>query len=171
MTTTDNQGTTKASEGDVVDIAQLEAEGDHAADYIEGLLDIADVDGDINIEVRNQRAYVSVTGGDASLDPLANPDTVTALQELTRLAVQTQTGNHSRLILDIAGSRAAREQELHQLVDHAIVAITAGQHEVELEPMSSYERKLVHDFVAERGYFSESHGEGKDRRLLIRATQ
>lgn len=171
MTTNETSGANATDSAEAVDIAELEAEGDLAADYIEGLLDIADVDGDINIEVRNQRAYISVTGGDTSLDALAHPETVNALQELTRLAVQTQSGNHSRLILDIAGSRAAREQELQQLVDHAIVAITAGQTEVELEPMSSYERKLVHDVVAERGYFSESRGEGKDRRLLIRAAQ
>lgn len=171
MTTTDENSVDPAEASASPSLEHLEAEGDFAADYIEGLLDIADVDGDINIEVRNQRAYVAVTGGDTSLDTLSHPETVTALQELTRLAVQTQTGEYSRLILDIAGSRQAREQELQQLVEHAIVALTAGQTQVELEPMSSYERKLVHDFVAERGYFSESRGEGKDRRLVIRLAQ
>lgn len=171
MSSTEHSPTERTGSTEPLTLEQLEAEGDLAADYIEGLLDIADVDGDLNIEVRNQRAYIAVTGGESSLDALSHPDTVTALQELTRLAVQTQTGAYSRLILDIAGSREAREQELHQLVEHAIVALTAGQAEVELEPMSSYERKLVHDFVAERGYFSESRGEGKDRRLVIRSAQ
>lgn len=149
------------------DLSKLEAEGDLAADYIEGLLDIADLDGDINIDVRNGRAYVSVDSGDSRLDQLAAPETVAALQELTRIAVQTRSGEHSGLILDIAGSRDLRAQELQQVVDAAIVALIAGQAEVRLEPMSSYERKLVHDMVSERGYRSESHGEGRDRRLVI----
>lgn len=150
------------------DLAQLEREGDFAADYIEALLDIADMDGDIDIDVRNGRAYVSVAGGDSRLDQLSHPDTVNALQELARLAAQAKSGHYSRLILDIAGSREARSEELKQLVDNAIVAIIAGRIEIELEPMSSYERKLVHDLVAERGYLSESRGEGRDRRLIIR---
>ena len=95
------------------------------------------------------------------------PDTVQALQELTRLAVQSETGRFSRLILDIGGSREARATELRGLVDAAIAQLAAGRSEVELEPMSSYERKLVHDIVAERGHHSESRGEGRDRRLVI----
>ncbi|QIM15564.1 DNA-binding protein [Leucobacter insecticola] len=150
-------------------LADLEADGDLAADYIEGLLDIADLDGDIDIDVANGRAYVSVTGGDEELDRLAGGDTVQALQDLTRLAVQAKTGRFSRLIIDIGGSRSARENELKRMVDAAIAQIAAGREQVELEPMSSYERKLVHDDVAERGYFSESRGEGRDRRLVIRS--
>lgn len=146
---------------------ELEAEGDLAADYIEGLLDLADLDGDLDISVGSGRAYISVTGGGEDLDRLSMPDTVQALQELTRLAVQSETGRFSRLILDIGGSRDARAAELQGLVDSAIAQIAAGREEVELEPMSSYERKLVHDIVAERGYHSESHGEGRDRRLIV----
>ncbi|RZT66972.1 spoIIIJ-associated protein [Leucobacter luti] len=149
-------------------LADLEADGDLAADYVEGLLDIADLDGDIDIDVANGRAYVSVTGGDAELDRLAAPDTVQALQDLTRLAVQAKTGRFSRLIIDVGGSRDARAVELKRMVDAAVAQIAAGRAEVELEPMSSYERKLVHDDVAERGHFSESRGEGRDRRLVIR---
>lgn len=152
-------------------LQELESEGDFAADYIEGLLDIADLDGDIDIDVRNGRAYLSVTGGEGDLEQLANPETVNALQELTRLAAQGKSGNFSRLILDIGGSREARSQELRQLVDNAVVAIAAGQTEVELEPMSSYERKLVHDYVAEREHFSESRGEGRGRRLVVRRAE
>jgi len=148
-------------------LEELEADGDLAADYIEGLLDIADFDGDIDIDVANGRAYVSVTGGGEELDRLAAPEAVQALQDLTRLAVQAKTGRFSRLIVDIGGSRDARAIELKGMVDAAIAQIAAGRDLVELEPMSSYERKLVHDEVAERGYFSESRGEGRDRRLVI----
>ncbi|MBL3680458.1 R3H domain-containing nucleic acid-binding protein [Leucobacter chromiireducens] len=157
---------TPATESDL-SLAELEADGDLAADYVEGLLDIADLDGDIDIDVANGRAYVSVTGGGEELDRLAAPDTVQALQDLTRLAVQAKTGRFSRLIIDVGGSRDARATELKGLVDAAVAQIAAGRAEVELEPMSSYERKLVHDEVAERGYRSESRGEGRDRRLVI----
>lgn len=152
-------------------LAELEADGDLAADYIEGLLDIADLDGDIDIDVANGRAYVSVTGGDENLDRLAGSSAVQALQDLTRLAVQAKTGRFSRLIVDVGGSRSARELELKKMVDAAIAQIAAGREQVALEPMSSYERKLVHDEVAERGYFSESKGEGRDRRLVIKRAE
>ena len=147
----------------------LEAEGDLAADYIEGLLDLADLDGDLDISVTSGRAYLSVNGGGEDLDRLAMPQTVQALQDLTRIVVQNQTGRFSRLILDIGGSRDARSNELRSLVDAAIAQIAAGRTEVELEPMSSYERKLVHDIVADLGYYSQSRGEGRDRRLVISA--
>ena len=149
-------------------VAQLEEEGDIAADYIEELLDICDLDGDIDIDARNGRAYVSVNAGDgANLNLLSRPDTVSALQELTRLAVQTKTGVFSRLILDIGGSRDIRRNELAGLVTRAVEHIEAGAAEAALPPMSSYERKLVHDLVAERGLHSESRGEGAERHTVI----
>lgn len=149
-------------------IAQLEAEGDAAADYIEELLDIADLDGDIDIEVRAGRAYVSVTAENADdLRVLAKPDTVNALQELTRLAVQARTGEFSRMILDVGGSREAREAEIAKLVDRAIERLEEGATAAALPPMSSYERKLIHDIVSERGYHSESEGEGRDRHTVV----
>jgi len=151
-------------------IESLEEEGEVAADYIEELLDIVDLDGDLEIEARAGRAYVSVTADDTdSLRLLASPETVGALQELTRIAVQTKTGAFSRLILDVAGSRDARAQELTQLVDRAIERIEGGASSSALPPMSSYERKLVHDIVAERGYGSESEGEGRDRHTVVTA--
>ncbi|SEH62748.1 MULTISPECIES: R3H domain-containing nucleic acid-binding protein [unclassified Leifsonia] len=150
--------------------ADLDREGDIAADYIEELLDIADIDGDIDIDTRNGRAYISVNAeNDSNLAVLSQADTVAALQELTRLAVQNKTGGYSRLILDIAGSREARQAELARLVDRAIERLTEGAAEAELPPMSSYERKLVHDLVSERGYVSTSHGEGRDRHTVISA--
>ena len=151
---------------------QLEEEGDIAADYIEELLDITDLDGDIDIDARDGRAYVSVNTAEGSnLRILSRPDTVTALQELTRLAVQTKTGSFSRLILDVGGSREARASELEKLVDHAIEKIDGGAQSASLPPMSSYERKLVHDVVAARGFASASEGEGRDRHTVVaRAT-
>ena len=128
--------------------AQLEEEGDIAADYIEELLDIADLDGDIEIDARAGRSYISVTSSeDTNLRLLSKPETVTALQELTRIAVQNKTGVFSRLILDIGGSREARAAELAKLVDAAVARIEAGSDSAALPPMSSYERKLVHDVV------------------------
>ena len=164
----DTDHTPRELTSEQLSLEELEADGDLAADYIEALLDIADLDGDIDIDVANGRAYVSVTGGGEKLDRLANPQAVQALQELSRLAVQVKTGRFSRLIVDIGASRIARSDELKRMVGTAIGQIAAGLSEVELEPMSSYERKLVHDDVAERGYFSESRGEGRDRRLVIR---
>ena len=160
---------TESSAADAAPSAsQLEDEGDVAADYIEELLDIADLDGDIEIEVRGGRAYVAVTATDeGSLRLLSKPDTVSALQELTRIAVQTKTGGFSRLILDIGGSRDARAGELEALVAKAIERIDAGSPSAALPPMSSYERKLVHDLVAERGFSSESEGEDRDRHTVI----
>jgi len=149
---------------------QLEQEGDVAADYIEEFLDICDLDGDIDIEARNGRAYISVNASDAdNLRVLSKPETVNALQELTRLAVQNKTGSFSRLILDVGGSRDAREAELAALVTRAVERIEGGATEAALPAMSSYERKLVHDLVAARGYQSASHGEGRDRHTVITA--
>jgi len=150
-------------------VEELEQEGDVAADFLEGLLDIADIDGDLDLDVRAGRAYVSVeapAGGSVAL--IAAPDTVQALQELTRIAVQNRTGRFSRLILDIGGSRDARQHQLEALVDRAIARIDEGASQASLPAMSSYERKVVHDIVAERGFVSESYGEGADRHTVIR---
>lgn len=151
-------------------VSELEREGDAAADFLEGLLDIADIGGDLDLDVRNGRAYVSVQseGDDRSLLRLAEPDTVAALQELTRLAVQNRTGRFSRLILDIGGSRDARRRELEALVERAIERLDEGASQASLPSMSSYERKLVHDIAAEHGLVSESYGEGPQRHTVLR---
>jgi spoIIIJ-associated protein len=164
-----------ATEGDSAEgseqrsAGQIEEEGDIAADYIEELLDIADLDGDIDIDTRGGRAYISVSAGEGTtnLRILSKPDTVNALQELTRIAVQTKTGAFSRLILDVGGSRDARATELGVLVDKAVARLEDGAEAASLPAMSSYERKLVHDIVSERGYVSESEGEGRDRHTVI----
>jgi spoIIIJ-associated protein len=150
-------------------VEELEQEGDIAADYLEGILDIADIDGDLALDVRAGRAYVSVENEDAeALSLLSHPDTVQALQELTRIAVQTKTGRFSRLILDVGGSRDARQQQLVKLVERAMVRLDEGASQASLPAMSSYERKLVHDIAAERGLVSESYGEGADRHTVLR---
>jgi spoIIIJ-associated protein len=152
-----------------VDAAADSDEGDLAADYLEELLDRADLDGDIDIVVRGGRVYLSIEADEPdSLRTLSKPDTVSALQELTRLAVHVRTGEFSRLILDIAGSRDARAEELQRLVDRAVERIDGGAASAALPPMSSYERKLVHDLVGERGFTSESEGEGAERHTVIR---
>ncbi len=141
---------------------------DIAADYIEGLLDIADLDGDIEITQSNGRDYLSIVAtNEGDLATLAKSDAVSALQELARLAVHTKTGDFSRLILDVAGSRDARSKELERLVDRAVERIEGGAQSAALPPMSSYERKLVHDFVSERGLASHSEGEGAERHTVI----
>ncbi len=158
------------SEKSAPTLAELENEGDVAADYIEELLDICDLDGDLDIDARNGRAYVSVAASEeGNVRVLSRPDTVSALQELTRLAVQNKTGRFSRLILDVGGSRETREQELAKLVDAAAARLEGGAASAALPPMSSYERKLVHDIVSERGLVSHSDGEGKDRHTVITA--
>ena len=158
----DDAGSTVSDDGTDLD------EGDIAADYIEELLDILDLDGDIDIETRGGRSYISVdSAGENDLHLLSKPDTVTALQELTRIAVQTRTGEFSRLILDVGGSRATREHELTALVDRAVVKLEEGATAAALPPMSSYERKLVHDIVSARGFQSESEGEGRDRHTVV----
>ena len=150
------------------DLSVLEQEGEVAADYIEELLDVCDLDGDLVIVARNGRAYVTVTSTQASdLAALSSPDVVAALQELTRIAVANQTGEFSRLILDIGGSREERAKDLAALVDAAIARLEGGAASAALPHMSSYERKLVHDLVSERGYVSASQGEGRDRHTVI----
>lgn len=161
--------TSDTSSTETVTDEQLEQEGDVAADFLEGLLDIADIGGDLAMDVRNGRAYVSIeSDGDDSLKLLAEPETVSALQELTRLAVQNRTDRFSRLILDVSGSRDARRRELESLVERANERLDDGASQASLPAMSSYERKLIHDIAAERGLVSESYGEGPQRHTVLR---
>ena len=166
-------GTDEAA-GASTDVGDLAADaasidvGDIAADYVEGLLDICDLDGDIEIEEAGGRTTLVVTAEPGTrLDLLSGPETVTALQELTRLAVQARTGDFARLTLDIGGSRDTRTRELRELVDGAAQRLAAGEERVDLPAMSSYERKLVHDLAAERGLTSASEGEGPARHTVL----
>jgi spoIIIJ-associated protein len=148
-------------------VPDLEKESEIAADYLEDLLDIADLDGDIDMDVERDRALVSVVGGD--LDDLVGRDGVVleALQELVRLAVLTQTGQRSRLMLDIGGYRAGRRAVLSELGRTTAETVRATGEPVRLEPMSPFERKIVHDAVAAAGLTSESEGEEPQRRVVV----
>jgi spoIIIJ-associated protein len=147
----------------------LEREGDIAADYLEVLLDIADLDGDIDIDVEGDRAAVSVVG--PGLDRLVGPGgaTLDALQELTRLAVHRETGVRSRLMLDVGGHRARRREELSAMGAAAAARVAASGEAERLAPMTPFERKIVHDAVATvDGVETESEGEEPERLVVIR---
>jgi spoIIIJ-associated protein len=167
----DDSTSDEAAEGgsSIKSIKALEEEGEIAADYLEELLDIFDLDGDIDIDVRGGRAYLEVTAGsNSNLRVISEPETVEALQELTRLAVQAKTNAFSRLILDVGGSRQARVNELTKVAQRAIDKVTASGERFALKPMSSYERKIIHDLVSEAGLVSESEGEGRDRHIVVK---
>jgi spoIIIJ-associated protein len=148
-------------------VSQLEAEGDIAADYLEELLDIADLDGDIDMDVEGDRAAVSIVG--AKLDVLVGDDggVLDALQELTRLAVYRETGERSRLMLDVGGYRADLRKNLVILAQEAIDDVRSTGEAVKLAPMTPFERKVVHDAVGDAGLKSESEGVEPSRCVVI----
>lgn len=151
-------------------IKQLEEEGEIAADYLEELLDIADVDGDIEIDVDNGRASVEVIADDpSSLSRLVGDqgEVLDAIQELTRLAVQTETGERSRLMLDIGGFRAKRKAQLQAVTEEAIARVRATGEPQRLDDMNPFERKVCHDVVAAAGLVSESEGQEPHRHVVI----
>jgi spoIIIJ-associated protein len=146
----------------------LVREGDIAADYLERLLDIVDYDGDIDLDVENERAVVAIVGGDLQALVGGRGETLDALQELTRLAVQQQTGVRSRLMLDVSGHRQARRTELHKLAGETAQRVLESGEPARLTPMNPFERKVVHDAVAEvDGVRSESEGEEPHRRVVV----
>ncbi|MEU7691035.1 single-stranded DNA-binding protein [Microbispora hainanensis] len=148
------------------DIEALEQEGEIAADYLEGLLDIADLDGDIDMDVEGDRAVVSIVGvkGDELVGP--GGEVLEALQELTRLAVHRQTGERSRLMLDVGGYRERRRAELTKVGTAAAEDVKRTGEPKALKPMTPFERKIVHDAVAAAGLRSESEGE-EPRRFVV----
>lgn len=148
-------------------VAQLEREGDIAADYLEELLDIADLDGDLDMDVDGDRAAVSIVGGDLQQLVGAQGEVLEALQELTRLAVYRETGERSRLMLDISGFRAARRAELVTIAERSIVTVRESGAPLALDPMTPFERKVVHDVVAAAGLTSESEGVEPRRHVVV----
>ena len=167
-----------AENGDVdvdVDLAEpadsgalLVQEGDIAADYLERLLDIIDYDGDIDLDVENDRAVVAIVGD--GLQALVGPQgqTLDALQELTRLAVQQRTGIRSRLMLDVSGHRQARREALSALARRTADEVVSTDASVRMDPMNPFERKIVHDAIAGiDGVYSESEGEEPNRRVVV----
>jgi spoIIIJ-associated protein len=149
------------------DVADLELEGEIAADYVEGLLDVADLDGDIDMDVEGDRALVSVVG--ATLDELVGPrgEVLEALQELTRLAVHRQTGVRTRIMLDVGGYRLRRRAELAEAGREAAEEVRETGVPKKMWAMNRFERKVVHDAIAAAGLRSESEGEEPDRRVVV----
>lgn len=151
---------------------RLEEEGEIAADYLEEFLDIADLDGDIEIDVEHGRAAVAILseGAPGRLQRLVGPDgeVLDALQELTRLAVQERTGERSRLMLDVAGFRSEQKRELEAIAEEAIADVRRTGEAVALDAMNPYQRKIVHDAVAAAGLVSDSEGVEPARRVVVR---
>lgn len=158
----DDEGTSRPSR-----MKRLEQEGEIAADYLEELLEIADLDGDLDMDVEGDRATVSIVG--ANLPQLVGEkgEVLEALQELTRLAVYRETGERSRLMLDVSGHRAARRAALEEQAATIIAEVKASGEPVSLEPMSPFERKVVHDAVAAAGLKSESDGVEPRRHVVV----
>lgn len=163
----DGQEGTDAAGTGMPDVAALESEGEIAADYIEGLLDVADLDGDIDMDVEGDRAMVSVVG--ATLKELVGPrgEVLEALQELTRLAVHRRTGARTRIMLDVGGYRQRRREELSAAGRDAADEVKRTGMPKKLAAMNPFERKIVHDAVAAVGLRSESEGEEPDRRVVV----
>ncbi|MGW2084049.1 Jag family protein [Streptomyces sp. NPDC001880] len=164
------EGTTSTAAEGSDTLTRLEQEGEIAADYLEGLLDIADLDGDIDMDVEADRAAVSIISDSArDLQKLVGRDgeVLEALQELTRLAVHRETGDRSRLMLDIAGFRAKKRAELAELGAKAANEVKSTGEPVKLAPMTPFERKVVHDAVAAAGLRSESEGEEPERFVVV----
>jgi len=151
----------------LTDVADLELEGEVAADYIEGLLDVADLDGDIDMDVEGDRALVSVVG--ATLDELVGSkgEVLEALQELTRLAVHRHTGMRTRIMIDVGGYRQRKRAELAETGRDAADEVKRTGVPKKLWAMNPFERKIVHDAVAAAGLRSESEGEEPDRRVVV----
>ena len=150
---------------------QLEREGEVAADFLETLLDIADLDGDLDVDVDGDRAVVAIIDSDEGRVPrrLVGDDgrVLEAMQELTRLAVQAETGERSRLMLDIAGFRADRRKALVEKAAQVVDEVRRTGERQALEPMSAFERKVVHDAVAAAGLVSESDGVEPNRHVVV----
>ena len=163
----DEAGSADGEAAERVTPADLEQESEIAADYIEGLLDVADLDGDIDMDVEGDRPVVSVVG--ATLSELVGPrgEVLEALQELTRLAVHRQTGTRSRIMLDVGGYRARRRQELAELGRQVAEEVGRTGVPQRLDAMTPFERKVVHDAVAAVGLRSESEGEEPSRRVVV----
>lgn len=148
-------------------VEQLESEGDIAADYLEELLEIADLDGDIDMDVEGDRATVSIVGADLPQLIGDRGEVLEALQELTRLAVYRETGERSRLMLDVSGHRAGRREALERQAEEVVARVKETGERISLEPMSPFERKVVHDVVAAAGLVSESEGVEPRRHVVV----
>ena len=166
-TDTGSGDTAGTGEKQLSKIELLEQEGEIAADYLEELLDIADLDGDLDMDVEGDRAAVSIVGADLSQLVGPHGEVLEALQELTRLAVYRETGERSRLMLDISGYRAKKRAQLEKLAAETVAEVKETGDAVELDPMSPFERKVIHDAVAAAGLKSESEGVEPRRYVVV----
>ena len=148
-------------------IQELEREADIAADYLEALLDIADLDGDIELDVEGDRALVAIEGGELSSLVGEEGAVLEALQDLSRLAVQRETGERSRLMLDVAGHRATKKAALTKVGTEAAKKALSSKKPIKMEPMNAFERKVIHDAVGAAGASSESEGEEPNRYIVV----
>ncbi|MDR0960771.1 MAG: single-stranded DNA-binding protein [Propionibacteriaceae bacterium] len=149
------------------DLDTIEQEGEIAADYLEELLDIADIDGDIDTYVEAGRAHVAIHANDDQLVG-ADGEVLEALQDLSRLAILTKTGHRSRIMIDVAGHREKRRQEIQELAQAAVADVQNSGEATPLPAMNPFERKIVHDVVAKAGLMSESEGEEPKRHVIIK---
>ena len=170
----DTGSATAARDGDAeapTRLQQLEREGEVAADFLETLLDICDLDGDIDVDIDGDRAAISVVDSEDGRVPRrmvgTDGNVLEALQEITRLAVQSATGERSRLMLDVAGHRAERRRVLVEIAASAISRVKESGESQALEPMTAFERKVVHDEVLAAGLVSESEGSEPRRHVVI----
>ena len=151
--------------------SRLEREGEIAADYLERLLDLTDLDGDLDVDIDGDRAAVAIVDSDEGRVPRRlvgrDGEVLEALQELTRLAVLASTGERSRLMLDVAGHRASRRQALVVEAQQAVAQVKESGDPLTLAPMSPFERKVVHDAIADGGLRSESEGVEPNRRVVV----
>lgn len=147
----------------------LEDAREDALDFLEGILDSMDLDADAVVDITDAGLEASMTGPDVGLLIGRRGQTLDALQELLRNVVQRQAQTRLRITLDIEGYRGRRKEALQQQAkDMSERALAEG--EVELEPMSAFERKIIHDAVAEiEGVTSFSEGQEPRRRVILRA--
>ncbi len=159
--------TTDTTEVKSSGVSHLEQEGEIAADYLEELLEIADLDGDIDMDVEGDRATVSIVGADLPQLVGKDGEVLEALQELVRLAVYRETGERSRLMLDVSGHRANRRARLEKMAAEVVARVQESGVKEAMTPMSPFERKVVHDVVAVSGLTSESEGQEPRRYVVV----
>lgn len=149
---------------------ELDEEAEAAADLLEGLLDAMDLPGDLRISVQDAHAEVEVVGLEEGVLIGRRGQTLDAVQELVRTAMQRRFERRSRVLVDVDGYRARRMEKLLERADEAVREVLATGEPQRLEPMDSIERRLVHQRVAEtEGVVSNSHGREPSRRIVIEA--
>ncbi|MFA5786044.1 MAG: RNA-binding cell elongation regulator Jag/EloR [Actinomycetota bacterium] len=149
-------------------VEALDAEADLAEDFVIGLLDALDIDGEVDVDVRGDTVNIDIVGPSMGLLIGRRGATLEALQDLVRMAVQRQTGRRTRLVVDAEGYRVRRQSMLVEQAHKAASRVKASGAPERLDPMSAYERKIVHDALASTsGVVTVSEGEEPYRRVVI----